>query len=184
MPTNKKLIYGILVVVILVIAGWWILSQQKSGGICGISDPLYCENDSECICTQDAGCFLGNKNYYQKCINKAERCADWCTGWSQPPVKCISNQCTNTYEVGKVTIATNKTEYSQGENVSANTSFAGKIHVFSNGAWLIYRLDNSSWNKIAESIGCSSYPDCGKINFDEIEDCSFPMCEAPACVNP
>jgi hypothetical protein len=90
---------------------------------------------------------------------------------------CINNKCV-VKEL--VTIALNKTEYSQGERVSANANFTGKIQVFSEGAWSIYKWNGNSWVKIAESIGCSSYPDCESVNFDEIENCTFPICEAPA----
>lgn len=128
MITKTKILIGISIIVILIIGGWWTWNQQKSGvtSYCRATNPLYCENDNDCICIEDAGCFLGNKNYYEKCADKTGLCMDFCTGWGQPPVKCINNQCTNSYEIedkvtappiiGKgVILATDKTEYALGE---------------------------------------------------------------------
>ena len=62
--------------------------------ICGVSDPLYCKNNQDCIC-EAAGCFMGNRHYYDKCIDKEKICLDYCglpglTLISQ----CIRNRCT------------------------------------------------------------------------------------------
>lgn len=60
-------------------------------------DPFYCQSHDDCICTDLEGCFLGNKEYFEKCVNKERGCLDYCAGWGQPPVKCFYNQCTNDY---------------------------------------------------------------------------------------
>jgi len=72
--------------------------------VCGTTDPLQCESDDDCICaadeTQYPGCFTGNKYYYVKCADKSMGCTDSCIGWGQPPVKCIKNKCSNSYDRG------------------------------------------------------------------------------------
>ena len=69
--------------------------------VCGKTDSLYCKIDDDCICagdgTQYPGCFTGNKAYYEKCEDKSMSCTDHCQGWGQPPVKCINNKCSNSY---------------------------------------------------------------------------------------
>lgn len=99
----SKILTIVLVLVVIVGGlGFWIIRSGKVKIICGITDSLYCRVDSDCICvdaetTYNAGCFLGNKDYYERCVDKTGTCMDFCTGWGQPPVKCIKNKCTNNY---------------------------------------------------------------------------------------
>jgi len=61
---------------------------------CEDSDPRYCEHDGDCVCEQSKGCFMGNKNYYENCINESRKsswmCLDMCT---QELCGCINNKC-------------------------------------------------------------------------------------------
>jgi hypothetical protein len=79
-----------------------ITDTTVEGIVCGKTNPLYCNGDSDCICadasTQYPGCFTGNKAYYEKCEDKSRSCSDHCQGWAQPPVKCINNKCSNSYD--------------------------------------------------------------------------------------
>ncbi|MBN1618986.1 hypothetical protein JW887_06650 [Candidatus Dojkabacteria bacterium] len=65
--------------------------------VCGKSGMTYCETDQDCICVDGAGCFMGNKEYYDKCEDKEMICDDYCEGWGQKDVKCIKNECKNIY---------------------------------------------------------------------------------------
>ena len=61
---------------------------------CENLDPKYCERDIDCICEQRRGCFMGNKNYYESCINESIKsslmCLDMCM---QELCKCVDNKC-------------------------------------------------------------------------------------------
>lgn len=65
--------------------------------ICGVSDPLSCEDDSDCICAGDGsryhGCFSGNRAYYEKCEQKEADCTDYCQGWGRPNTRCVEGRC-------------------------------------------------------------------------------------------
>jgi len=62
--------------------------------ICDVSDPLYCKNDQDCIC-RERGCFMGNKYYYEKCINKDKLCFHHCGFYGLTIIsKCSQNKCT------------------------------------------------------------------------------------------
>ena len=172
MITKTKILIGILVVVILAAGGWWVWNKQNVGIICGVSDSLYCESDSDCICadaeSEYPGCFLGSKNYYEKCINKTDICMDFCTGWGQPPVKCINNQCTISYKIEEVTIATDKTEYEQEEVVQINVSiaeieyiplriyylplitFVSDLQEYKNGEWVKITFNSKDYAKCTD----------------------------------
>lgn len=67
---------------------------------CETTDPKYCEEDDNCICTTSI-CFLGNKEYYNKCVLTQEEgmligCPDMC-GFGPYEIDfrylCESNQC-------------------------------------------------------------------------------------------
>lgn len=202
MMKNKKLLIGILVVGIILISGWCIWSTQienrcnsdydcrfycgcgcisKQNWICPIFGPrVLCEQYPCAVCR----CLEGKCASWQDVFNEAQhnKNIDLCQEIRDTGCK---NQCLSVLETlikikPQVTITTDKMEYEQGKNIIANANFIGKIQVFSEGAWSIYRWDGNLWNKVIESIGCSSFPDCEKINFDRIEDCNFPICEAPA----
>lgn len=62
----------------------------------------YCEIDADCICDgqdPDGGCFLGNKEYYKKYVDKSEDCPNFCTGVAgNMVVRCIDNKCVQMFE--------------------------------------------------------------------------------------
>lgn len=60
---------------------------------CSESDEYFCVKDSDCVCTENQGCFFGNKNYYQKCASKTGECFDFCGGWGQTKPHCVKNRC-------------------------------------------------------------------------------------------
>lgn len=78
------------------------LSDNPTSLVCGKTDPKYCKTDEDCICAGDGmkypGCFMGNKAYYERCEDKSMSCTDNCQGWGQPPVKCVNNRCSNSYD--------------------------------------------------------------------------------------
>ena len=72
-------------------------SSNTENIICDVTDQKLCKTDQDCICIEHAGCFMGNKNYYEKCVDKTGGCFDFCVGWGQKPVKCINNKCSISY---------------------------------------------------------------------------------------
>ena len=62
----------------------------------------HCEIDSDCICggkDPDGGCFLGNKDYYNKYVDKSEDCPGFCTGVAgNIVVRCIDSKCVQMFE--------------------------------------------------------------------------------------
>ncbi len=104
---KKRTIMPIIIVIILVVAIITISikqdrTNQKSSLnaaniVCNITDSKLCKNNQDCICIEHAGCFIGNKNYYEKCIAKTGGCFDLCMGWEQKPAKCINNECSQDY---------------------------------------------------------------------------------------
>ncbi|MBU0460973.1 MAG: eight-cysteine-cluster domain-containing protein, partial [Nanoarchaeota archaeon] len=62
----------------------------------------YCEEDSDCVCggkDVDRSCFLGNRAYYDKYVDKSKDCPDFCTGIAGNLVlRCLGNKCTQTFE--------------------------------------------------------------------------------------
>lgn len=69
-----------------------VVGSEKFGIDCKTMKSDYCEKDEDCVC-MDQGCFLGNKNYYDKCVDKSEMCYDFCYGWDQPKPACIEHRC-------------------------------------------------------------------------------------------
>jgi eight-cysteine-cluster-containing protein len=62
-----------------------------------------CTTDSDCICGGmdpfRERCFLGNKDYYDKYVDKSQDCPDFCTGIAgNLATKCVDNKCIQLYE--------------------------------------------------------------------------------------
>ena len=110
--TNWKFVAIVVVLVVIVGGGilWWVEKSEvhlaeflevkkpkkvvEEETICGVSDPLHCNDDKDCIC-EARGCFRGNKHYYEKCINKEKICLDYCgLPGSTTISKCVQNKCT------------------------------------------------------------------------------------------
>jgi eight-cysteine-cluster-containing protein len=67
-------------------------------GSCELMDSSYCEIDLDCICggidTVSGECFLGNRDYYESCVNKTGQCPDYCGGIAgNLEVRCKNNNC-------------------------------------------------------------------------------------------
>ena len=63
-----------------------------------VDNKTFCERDSDCICggidrnTDD--CFIGNKWYYDRFVDKTQQCPDFCTGITgELQVRCVDNTC-------------------------------------------------------------------------------------------
>lgn len=59
---------------------------------------VYCNNDQDCICggtdKQTGQCFVGNKDYYEKNVDKDKNCPDFCSGIANNlAVRCFDNTC-------------------------------------------------------------------------------------------
>ncbi|MFC2143292.1 hypothetical protein ACFLQN_02745 [Candidatus Aenigmatarchaeota archaeon] len=99
----KKIPIISIIIVIVVLIGVVIFINLNTDNlntdniVCDITNPTLCKTDQECICIEHDGCFMGNKNYYEKCEDKTFACLDFCHGWGQKPVKCINNKCENIY---------------------------------------------------------------------------------------
>ena len=86
------LIIGTVLVGIYLI---FICSQKPLKPLtCETLDPQYCEKDEDCVCEQLRGCFMGNKYYYEICINESIKssmsCQDLCM---QELCRCVNNKC-------------------------------------------------------------------------------------------
>ena len=168
--TNWQYLLIVLFLAILLGGGilawqsWWLEKEEVPSP--KVPAKIECRIDSDC-----APCGSGCAPIE---ISQKDICH---VGLQLNECACIDNKCV---VKEPVTITLDKTEYSQGENIITNANFTGNIYVFSYGAWSIYKWDDNSWVKIDESVDCSSYLDCEKINFDTVEDCSFPLCEASA----
>jgi hypothetical protein len=62
-----------------------------------------CKLDSDCVCggiDRTTGmCFMGNKEYYDKNVDKSKQCPDFCTGIAgNLVVRCIDNKCIQMFE--------------------------------------------------------------------------------------
>ncbi len=71
-----------------------------------LQNKLTCQQDSDCICggiiTKTGECFVGNKDYYDKFVNKNATCPDFCTGIAgNGQTRCINNKCQNLFNQTK-----------------------------------------------------------------------------------
>ncbi|MFC1741309.1 hypothetical protein ACFL3V_02120 [Nanoarchaeota archaeon] len=62
-----------------------------------------CTDDIDCICggidKQSGTCFIGNKGYYEKYVDKGKSCPDFCTGIAgNLAVKCVDSRCIQMFE--------------------------------------------------------------------------------------
>jgi hypothetical protein len=48
------------------------------------TDKTSCNSDTDCVCQgidlKTGSCFIGNKEYYSRYVNKEQDCPDFCTG--------------------------------------------------------------------------------------------------------
>jgi eight-cysteine-cluster-containing protein len=61
-------------------------------------DRLSCWTDDDCVCQGfdkiTNKCFLGNKNYYNKYVDKEATCSDFCGGFAgNLAVQCVKSRC-------------------------------------------------------------------------------------------
>lgn len=61
-------------------------------------DKLFCNLDNDCVCggidKETNNCFLGNKDYFEKNVDKTKDCPDFCTGIANMfETKCVQNKC-------------------------------------------------------------------------------------------
>ncbi|MBP7885320.1 hypothetical protein KAZ93_04160 [Patescibacteria group bacterium] len=52
--------------------------ETETALFCKESDPLSCQTDADCLCTEVNGCFMGNRTYYNTCADKSIGCDDFC----------------------------------------------------------------------------------------------------------
>ena len=65
---------------------------------CSAINSNFCEKDSDCVCGGKdiiaSGCFFGNVQYYEKCVDKTKECPDFCGGITgNLQIKCENNKC-------------------------------------------------------------------------------------------
>ena len=89
----KLWLIGLIMGIVLVGIYLMFIYSEKTL-TCETLDPLYCEKDEDCICEQLRGCFMGNKYYYEMCIDESRKssmsCQDLC---SQELCRCVNNKC-------------------------------------------------------------------------------------------
>ncbi|HII72717.1 TPA: eight-cysteine-cluster domain-containing protein [Candidatus Woesearchaeota archaeon] len=101
------------------------------------ADPLSCSSDADCVCggvdKNTQRCFLGNKAYYDRYVDKEKACPDFCGGLDGSMiVRCVDKQCVQMYE------CLTDMECEQGERCKGNRCIG----------------------KTANGDGCSSDSDC------------------------
>ncbi len=76
---------------------WWKCRPDAPEG-CSLMDPNWCAVVSDCICTADSGCFAGNVDFHDLCVNHGYQCADLCTVKGGPECwfDCVDSQCVQT----------------------------------------------------------------------------------------
>lgn len=62
------------------------------------TDKLSCNSNEDCICggidTSDQSCFLGNKDYFDKFVDKDSSCPDFCGGIAgHLETRCVESKC-------------------------------------------------------------------------------------------
>jgi len=94
---NRKLLIVILIslILVLIIINFIFLIKKPIRATCFLMKELDCEKDSDCIYS-GAQIFVGNKNYYETCIDKVGTFISITPLW-EPPVACIDRKCTINY---------------------------------------------------------------------------------------
>jgi len=91
--------YWIIVILFLFgIAVIFVVGSERLVIDCSTMEPKYCEKNEDCVC-MDNGCFLGNKKYYDECVDKSQVCYDFCYGWGQPTPTCVAQRCVMRYPI-------------------------------------------------------------------------------------
>ncbi len=97
----RRIVVSVCVILVLVLAGCGNdkVEPVKTGEEL---KPDWCIADSDCVCggvdKQTERCFLGNKEYYEKHVDKGKTCPDFCGGIDgNLEVRCVDNRCTQMY---------------------------------------------------------------------------------------
>lgn len=82
----------------------------------------------------------------------------------------------------EVTITTDRTEYTQGEEIMASLSYYTRVYTWQGYSWSIQRMENNSWVTVLRRgdpfFFCSNIPECKDINLNKVEEClSIALCE-------
>jgi hypothetical protein len=85
----------------------------------------------------------------------------------------------------EVVVITDKTEYTQGEEIKASLSYKATIYAWGRYAWSIQKWDNGAWLTILRRgdpfFLCSNIPECKDGDFSKIEECPpLVLCEKPS----
>lgn len=86
----------LLLTIILIVSPFIIIGCDTSA--VQAVDSKVCEKDSDCVCggidLTTKQCFIGNKGYYEKNVDKTKICPDFCTGITgQMQTKCLNTKC-------------------------------------------------------------------------------------------
>ena len=140
-----------------------------------------CTIDSDCICggvDKNTGkCFLGNKLYYDKYVDKKKNCPDFCSGIAgNLVVKCIANKCTqmlgclddNECTAGKK-CSNNKCVVLNSQDLQADKKEPAKIIV--SPVTNPKQKPGSGVQKTESSTECTSNSDC------KTAGCSGTVCQ-------
>jgi hypothetical protein len=152
MSSKIKILIGILVIIVIGIISWLIWNKIRPG-----INELYCEQDSDCI--YRCGCknkkFKDSRNILCKPIAGAT-------------CKCTNNRCeTILPKKQEVTLATDKTDYVEGETVkiTVTNNLNQDIWYWDNlGETVplvgIQILQNGEWKGLAKKDACSCKENC------------------------
>jgi hypothetical protein len=100
----KKVFFAVLIVLLVCAIG----CAKQHAPAAKTSSPTQssmssCKVDSDCVCggvdKASGMCFMGNKDYYDKNVDKSKQCPDFCTGIAGNLVmRCIDNRCIQMFE--------------------------------------------------------------------------------------
>ncbi len=190
MNSKIKIVVEILIMGVILVGGWWILNSQTiegPRGTCGQKamgsnyDVSYCDKlcnmDNDCKFT--CGCGAINKNEICHDEGIIYDCVDH-------NVKCKDSRCVIGKEIlpEEVSIITDKTEYQQGEKITATLNYKSEIYQWDRYGWSIQKWENGSWITIQRKedpyFFCANTHGCKAVSSEEIEECPpIVLCEAP-----
>lgn len=82
-------VFAVFVIIMVILFGFALKKVDQRN---------FCENASECICggidIKTGSCFIGNKDYYDRYVNKTAVCPDFCGGIANNlEIRCENNAC-------------------------------------------------------------------------------------------
>ena len=101
MKTRLIIIFLIILALTLGCAKPDTAPEEQVPGI-DSNDKAFCSSDDDCICggiDTDGSCFMGNKGYYDKFVDRSRDCPDFCEGIAgNLVIRCVDNKCIQVFQ--------------------------------------------------------------------------------------